>query len=74
MTSSNAPTPVHHQHRATIAQVLDHVGAQVIADQVRVPVGGGKQPLQPIGGALAGVLGQLPADLLNGPRSPGLQP
>jgi hypothetical protein len=43
--------------------VLDHVGAQVVADLVGVPVGGGQQPLHAVWGALAGVLGQLPAVL-----------
>src|SRR5215216_7376117 len=52
---------VHHQHRARIAQVLDHLAAQIIPDQVGIPVGGGQQPLHPIRGGLAGVLGQLPA-------------
>jgi hypothetical protein len=37
--------------------VLDHVGAQVIADQIRIPVGSGEQPLHPVGGALAGMFG-----------------
>jgi uncharacterized membrane protein len=43
--------------------MLHDVGVQVIADQIRVPVGGGQQPLHPIGGALPDVLGQLPAIL-----------
>jgi site-specific DNA recombinase len=54
---------VRHQHRTRVTQVLDHVGAQIIADLVRIPVGGGQQPLHAVGGALAGVLGQLPAIL-----------
>ena len=54
-----------------VAQVLDHIGAQVVADPVGVPVGGGQQPLHAVGGALAGVLGQLPAVLaLTLPSSP----
>ena len=65
------PRLVDHQHPAGVAEVLDDVAAQVVADQVRVPVGGGEQPPHAVWGALAGVLGQLPADLLNGPRSPG---
>ncbi len=68
------PRLVDHQHPAGVAEVLDDVAAQVVADQVRVPVGGGEQPPHAVWGALAGVLGQLPADVLNGPRSPGLQP
>jgi hypothetical protein len=43
--------------------VLDHIAAQVVADQLRVPVGGGQQPLHPIRGGLPGVLGQLPTVL-----------
>jgi hypothetical protein len=43
--------------------VLDHVAAQVVADLVGVPVGGGQQSLHAVWGALAGVLGQLPAVL-----------
>jgi hypothetical protein len=54
---------VGHQHRTRVAQVLDHIGAQVVTDQIRVPVGGGQQPLHPIGGALPGMLGQLPTVL-----------
>jgi hypothetical protein len=54
-----------------LAQVLHHKGAQVIADQVGIPVGGGKQPLHAVWGPLAGVLGQLPAIL---PRHIAQQP
>ena len=54
---------VDHQHPGRVAQVLDHIGAQVVADQVRVPVSGGQQPLHPIRGRLPGMLGQLPAVL-----------
>ncbi len=58
--------------QAGAAQALDHPGAQVIADQVGVPVGGGQQPLHAVGGALAGVLGQLPADLLHVTQEPAV--
>ena len=57
------PGLVGHQHSARVAQVLDYISAQVVADQIRVPVGGGQQPLHPIRGGLASVLGQLPAVL-----------
>ena len=57
------PGFVHYQHRGGVAQVLDHVAAQVVADQIRIPVGGGHEPLHAVWGALAGVLGQLPAVL-----------
>ena len=43
--------------------MLHHIGAQVVADLVGVPVGGGQQPLHAVGGVLAGVLGQLPTFL-----------
>jgi hypothetical protein len=43
--------------------VLHHIAAQVVADQIRVPGGGGHEPLHPIWGRLASVLGQLPAVL-----------
>jgi hypothetical protein len=43
--------------------VLHDIAAQVVTDQIRVPVGGGHEPLHPIRGALADVLGQLPAVL-----------
>jgi hypothetical protein len=47
------PSPGSRSHRppapARVAQVLDHTGAQVVADQVQIPVGGGQQPLHPIG-------------------------
>jgi hypothetical protein len=33
-----------------VAQVLHHIAAQVVADQIRIPVGRGQQPLHPIGG------------------------
>jgi hypothetical protein len=55
--SSTTSTP------ARVAQVLDHIAAQVVADQVRVPPGGGQQPLHPVRGALPGMLGQLSAIL-----------
>jgi hypothetical protein len=54
---------VHYQHRAFLAQVLHYIGTQIVADPIGVPVGGGKQPLHAVGGALVGVLGQLPAVL-----------
>jgi hypothetical protein len=43
--------------------VLDHIGAQVVADQLGVPVGGGQQPLHAVWGPLTSMLGQLPAVL-----------
>jgi hypothetical protein len=45
--------------------VLHDIAAQIIPDQVGIPVGRGKQPLHPIRGGFPGMFGQLPADLLN---------
>jgi hypothetical protein len=59
---------VHHQHRARVAQVLDHLGARVVADQLRVPVGGGQQPLHPVGVGSPARLGAAKP-----PRDPGVQ-
>jgi hypothetical protein len=41
--------------------VLDHVGAQVIADGLGVPEPAREEVLDGIGGAVAGGLGELPA-------------
>jgi len=32
---------VDHQHRGQVAKLLDHIAAQVIADKIRIPAGGG---------------------------------
>jgi hypothetical protein len=45
--------------------VLNHIGAPIVADRIGVPAGVVEQPLHPVGCGIAGVLGQLPADLLN---------
>jgi hypothetical protein len=54
---------IHHQHPTRVAQVLDHIVAQVVADLVSVPAGMVEQPLHPIRSGVAGLLGQLPAVL-----------
>jgi hypothetical protein len=54
---------VHHQHRLVLAQVLDHVVAEVVADLVVVPHRPGEQVLHPVGVGVAGVLGERPAVL-----------
>src|SRR5262245_42165663 len=54
---------VYDQHGVWIAQMLDHVGAQVIAHPVRVPDRPIQQMLQSVGRAVAGLFGQLPAVL-----------
>jgi hypothetical protein len=53
-----------------VAEVLRHVGEQVVADGVGVPVGSGEQVLHSVGGRIAEVLGQLPAVLALGGDSP----
>jgi DNA invertase Pin-like site-specific DNA recombinase len=54
---------VHHQHPSRITQVLDHIGAPIVADRIGVPAGMVEQPLHPVGCGIAGLLGQLPAIL-----------
>ena len=54
---------VHHQHRLRIAQVLDHVVAEVIAHLVLVPHRPGQQMLHPVRVGVTGVLGDRPAVL-----------
>src|SRR6266536_2110615 len=57
------PGLVHHQHPASVTQVLGDIAAHIITQLVRVPAGGSHQPLHPIRGGLPGMLGQLPAVL-----------
>jgi hypothetical protein len=54
---------VHHQHRLGVAQVLDHVVAEVIAHLVVIPHRPGQQVLHPVRVGVAGVLGDRPAVL-----------
>ena len=54
---------VDDQHRLGIAEVLDQVGAHVIADPVVVPHRPAQQVLHPIRAGVAGVLGDRPAVL-----------
>ena len=54
---------VDDQHRLGVAEVLDNVGAHVIADPVVVPHRPTKQVLHPIRAGVAGVLGDRPAVL-----------
>jgi hypothetical protein len=42
------PGLVNHQHSIRVAQVLDHIPAKVIADQVGIPDRPGQQVLQRI--------------------------
>jgi hypothetical protein len=57
------PGLVQHQHGAGIAEVLDHVGPQVVADRVGVPPHPAEEVLHPVRRAVARRLGQLPAVL-----------
>ncbi len=51
---------VEHQHPIRVTQLIDHIGAQVIADRVGVPHRLAQQPLHPLRAAVAGLFGQLP--------------
>jgi len=57
------PGLVHHQHRPRIAQMLDQVVAEVVADRVVVPHRPAQQVLHPIRVGVPGVLGDRPAVL-----------
>jgi hypothetical protein len=57
------PSLIHHQHRLGIAQVLDHIGAHVVADRVLIPHGTSEQVLHPVRAGVAGVLSDRPAVL-----------
>ena len=62
---------IEHQHGLLIAEVLDDVGAQIIAHEIGVPAHAGKKVLYAVGRAVAGRFGQLPAVLaLDGGQQP----
>ena len=54
---------VDHQDRARVAERVDDVVAQIVADRVGVPAGPRQQMLQPVRGGCAAVLGDGPAIL-----------
>jgi hypothetical protein len=54
---------VNHQHGRRVAEVLDHVRAQVTADAVVVPHRPGQQVLHPVRAGVANVLSDPPAVL-----------
>ena len=54
---------VDHQDRAGVAEGVDDVVTQIIADRVGVPFRPRQQVLQPVGGGIAAVLGDRPAIL-----------
>ena len=57
------PGLVDDQHRLGVAQVLDHIVAEVIADPVVVPDRPTQQVLHPIGAGIPSVLGDRPTVL-----------
>ena len=54
---------IQHQHGVGIAEMLDHIGAQVIAHRIGIPVHAGKEILHAIGAGIAGGFRQVPAVL-----------
>lgn len=54
---------VDHEHGVGVVQVLDHVGAYVVADRVGVPLRTVQQVLHAVRGGVTRVLGQGPAVL-----------
>ncbi len=54
---------VDHEHRLVVGEVLDDVGAHVIADRVGVPLRTVQQVLHAVRGRVARMLGQRPAVL-----------
>jgi hypothetical protein len=57
------PGLVEHQHGAGIAEMLHHVGPQVVADRVGVPPPPAEEVLHPVRRAVARRLGEPPAVL-----------
>ncbi|GAA2441961.1 hypothetical protein GCM10010405_26750 [Streptomyces macrosporus] len=51
---------VHNQYNLVGAEVVDHVGAQVVTDGIGVPVGIAQQTLHRPGPDMTGLLGRLP--------------
>src|SRR5215210_136207 len=54
---------IQHQDRIVIAQVLDHIGPQVITECIGVPVHAREERLHAVRGTVAGCLGEVPAVL-----------
>jgi len=54
---------VHDQHAVRIAQILNHVGLQVVTHTIRVPLRRIEQPLHPLRTRLTQLFGKLPAIL-----------
>ena len=64
---------VEHQHGVRIAEMLDDIGAQVIAHGVGIPVHAGEEILHAIGAGIAGGFRQVPAVLALERREQALQ-
>jgi hypothetical protein len=57
------PGLIHDQHAGVVAQLLDHIGSQIIADRVGLPLSGIEQALHATRMWLAELFRQLPAVL-----------
>ena len=54
---------IEHQHRPVIAQMLDRVAPEIIADPIGVPARARQKLLHPVRRPITGCLGKLPAVL-----------
>jgi hypothetical protein len=54
---------IQHQHGVRIAEMLDHIGAQVIAHRIGLPVHAGEEVLHAIGAGVPCRFCQMPAVL-----------
>src|SRR5829696_727240 len=61
--SSRSSLPPRRSRIQTIAEMLDHIGAQIIAHGVGIPVHAREKVLHAIGASIAGGFGQMPAVL-----------
>jgi len=52
---------INHEHRVRIAQMLDHIGAHIFPDSLRIPHGTPQHMLHTIGRRIAVDFRQLPA-------------
>ena len=59
---------VEHKDRIRVAEMVDHIAAQIVTDRVGVPLRPRQQMLQPMRALLATVLGDRPAVLAVQPR------
>src|SRR5215212_5820315 len=54
---------IQHQDRVVVTQMLDHIGAQIIAERISVPVNAREELLHAVWRGVAGRLGEVPAIL-----------